>query len=104
MSYFVYIISNSENTPLYVGMTNNLEKRVYEHKNKLLPEAFSSKYNLNKLLYWESGEDVNSVIAREKQLKNWHKSWKLNLIKTTNPLFKDLSSLPNFLDPETSSG
>ena len=109
MLYFVYIISNSQLTPLYVGMTNNLEKRVYEHKNKLLPESFSSRYNLNKLLYWESGEDVNSVIAREKQLKNWHKSWKLNLIKSTNAKFQDLSILPNYvssgevLDPETSS-
>jgi putative endonuclease len=104
MSYFVYIISNSKLTPLYIGMTNNLEKRIYEHKNKLIPNSFSTKYNLNKLLYWEIGEDINSVIAKEKQLKNWHRKWKIDLIQTINPNFKDLSILPNFLDPESSSG
>ena len=85
-------------------MTNNLEKRLFEHKNKLIPDSFSARYCLNKLLYWEISEDVNSVIAREKQLKNWRREWKINLIQSTNPKFKDLSNYPNYLDPETSSG
>jgi putative endonuclease len=104
MPYYVYIISNTKLAPLYIGVTNNLEKRIYEHKNKLISGSFSSKYNLSKLLYWERGQDIDSCIKREKQLKNWHRQWKLNLIKTTNPNFKDLSEYPNFVDPETSSG
>jgi putative endonuclease len=111
VSYFVYIISNSENTPLYVGVTKNLEKRIYEHKNKVYLKSYSTKYNLGKLLYWEISEDINSAIAREKQLKNWHKKWKENLIKTINYNFKDLSTCLNYLnlglfeplDSETSS-
>jgi putative endonuclease len=111
MSYFVYIISNSENSPLYVGVTNNLENRIWEHKNKICINSYSSKYNLDKLLYWEISEDITSAIAREKQLKNWHKKWKENLIKTINYNFQDLSACLNYLnlplvqplDSETSS-
>jgi putative endonuclease len=104
MNYYVYIMSNAKNSPLYVGMTSNLEKRIWEHKNKLVEGSFTSKYNLTKLLYWEMCEDVNSIITRKKQLKNWHKSWKLNLIKTTNPKLKDLSLFETYTDSETSSG
>ena len=71
-------------------MTNNLERRMFEHKNKLI-EGFSKKYNLAKLVYYEVIEDVNSVLKREKQLKNWHREWKINLIKEFNPTWKDLS-------------
>ena len=98
MSYFVYIISNQKNNPLYIGVTNNIERRIFEHKNKLIPDSFSFRYFLNKLLYWEITEDIISAISREKQLKNWHKDWKLNLIKSTNPKYKDLSILPNYCD------
>ena len=100
MSFYVYIISNQKNSPLYIGVTNDLERRIYEHKNKLIQKSFSSKYCLDKLLFWETTEDVVVAIEREKQLKNWHKIWKLNLIKTINPNYKDLSICNNFLDPE----
>lgn len=96
-TYFVYILTNFKNKVLYIGITNNLERRSYEHRNHLV-KGFSDKYNLNKLIYFEEYRDVNTALAREKQLKNWHRDWKLNLIRSINPEFKDL------LDPETSSG
>jgi len=71
-------------------MTNNLQRRIYEHKNKLI-EGFSKKYNLTKLVYYESTVDVTSAIKREKQLKNWHRKWKINLIEESNAEWKDLS-------------
>ena len=89
--YYVYIITNHSNTTLYIGVTNNIERRMYEHKNKLLG-GFSSKYNLNKLVYYENTGDVYSAINREKQLKRWHREWKINLIKENNPNFDDLSA------------
>ncbi len=75
---------------LYIGMTNNLQRRIYEHKNKLV-DGFSKKYNLTKLVYYESTVDVASAIKREKQLKNWHRDWKINLIEENNVEWKDLS-------------
>ncbi len=91
MSYFVYIITNNKsNTILYIGVTNDIIRRLYEHKKASL-KGFSKKYNIHRLLYFEEYKDVNIAIAREKQLKNWHRQWKLNLIKQTNPDFKDLS-------------
>ena len=88
--YFVYILSNYTNTTLYVGMTNDIKRRLYEHKNKLI-EGFSSKYNTNKLVYYEETSDVKTAIQREKNLKKWNRQWKEELIKKTNPDFKDLS-------------
>ena len=88
--YFVYILSNITNTTLYVGMTNDLKRRLYEHKNKLIP-GFTEKYNVNKLVYYEKTTDVKAAIQREKNLKKWNRAWKLELIKKNNPLFKDLS-------------
>lgn len=93
--YSVYILTNFSNTTLYIGITNNLERRFYEHKNGLV-EGFSKKYKLNKLVYFEEFKYIDQAIAREKQLKNWHRDWKINLIKQQNP---ELSSL----DAETSS-
>ena len=75
---------------MYVGMTNNLERRVYEHKNKLV-EGFTKKYNISKLVYYEQGNDINAVIAREKEIKKWHREKKDNLVKKLNPEWKDLS-------------
>ena len=75
---------------LYIGVTNNIKRRLYEHKNKLV-QGFAEKYNLNKLIYIEETQDVNSALKREKQLKNWHREWKLNLIKEVNPEWNDLS-------------
>ena len=87
--YFVYIMTNKSRT-LYTGVTNNLERRVYEHKNKLLP-GFASKYNITKLVYYESGDDISVAIAREKQIKGWLRAKKIALIESMNPEWKDLS-------------
>ena len=93
--YFVYILTNFHNTVFYAGVTNNLKKRVFEHKNKIL-KGFTEKYNLNKLIYYEATTDIATAIAREKQFKNWHRDWKINLIKQENPDLKDLYD--NILD------
>ena len=89
--YYVYILTNYNETTFYIGVTNDLQRRVFEHKNKLI-DGFSSKYNLTKLVYFEITEDIEVAIKREKQLKNWHRDWKINLIKENNPNFNDLSS------------
>lgn len=88
--YYVYILTNKTNTTLYIGMTNDLKRRLYEHKNKLI-SGFTEKYNVNKLVYYEKTTDVNSAIQREKNIKKWNRDWKLELIKKTNPNFNDLS-------------
>lgn len=89
--YYVYILSNKTRTTFYIGVTNDLQRRMFEHTNRV-SDSFSKKYNLNKLLYFEQATDINSAIAREKQLKNWHREWKLNLIRTMNPDLKDLDA------------
>jgi Predicted endonuclease containing a URI domain len=86
---FIYIITNKSDTVFYIGVTSNLEKRIYEHKNKLI-KGFTTKYNVSKLVYFEVSNDITAAIQREKQLKNWHRDWKVNLIKENNPDFKDL--------------
>lgn len=86
----VYILTNYDETVLYIGVTSDLKKRIWEHKNKTI-EGFTSKYNVNKLVYFEITESIKTAIEREKQLKNWHRKWKINLIKETNPDFRDLS-------------
>ncbi len=88
-TYYVYIITNKWNTTLYIGMTNDLQKRMYEHKQKFV-EGFSKKYNLNKLLYFEETNNVRVAIEREKQLKKWRRDKKLTLIKRINPKYDDL--------------
>lgn len=88
--YYVYIITNKNDTTLYIGVTNNLIKRMYEHKNKLV-DGFSKKYNLNKLVYFEDTDQIEAALSREKQLKNWHRQWKINLINKTNNKWEDLS-------------
>lgn len=88
--YCVYILTNKNNTVLYIGVTGNLERRMYEHKQKLIP-GFTKKYNTDKLVYFEQTTDVMSALQREKQLKNWHRDWKMNLIQKTNPHWKELS-------------
>jgi len=76
---------------LYIGVTNNLERRVYEHKNKLI-NGFTKKYNLTKLVYYEVFNNIEDAIHREKQLKNWHRPWKINLIESSNKDWRDLST------------
>ena len=88
-SYFIYIMSSFSGV-LYIGVTNNLKRRVYEHKQELV-EGFSKKYKCKKLVYFEEYKDINQAIAREKQLKNWNRKKKDRLIIKLNPDFKDLS-------------
>lgn len=85
---YVYIIGN-EKPIIYIGVTSDLVKRIYQHKNGIF-DGFSNKLNLHKLLYYEFFENIASALEREKQLKNWHRLWKINLIKSMNPTFKDL--------------
>ena len=107
----VYIMTNYLNTTFYVGVTNNLLRRVIEHKSQS-KECFTSKYNLNKLVYYEITESIELAINREKQLKNWKRQWKIDLIKKNNSSFKDLSNdigltddlMKTLIDPESSSG
>jgi putative endonuclease len=87
--FYVYIMTNKHNNVFYVGMTNNLVRRVYEHKEKLL-EGFTRRYNLNKLVYYEIAETASAAIAREKQLKGGSREDKVNLIKQMNPKWLDL--------------
>jgi putative endonuclease len=89
--YYVYILSNNKNGTLYIGMTNDIERRIYEHKNGLV-EGFIKRYGLSKLVFCEFYKYVNDAIKREKQLKNWHRQWKINLIEENNPNWDDLSS------------
>ena len=89
-TYYVYIMTNKSDAVLYIGVTNNLQRRIYEHKNKLV-KGFSEKYNLCKLVYYETTNDVNSAITREKKLKNWRRQWKMDLITAENPGFADLN-------------
>jgi len=86
---YVYILTNMKRGTLYIGVTSDLVGRIWQHKEKLV-EGFSKKYGLDKLVYYESIESIESAIAREKQLKNWHREWKLNLIEESNPTWKDL--------------
>ena len=88
--YYVYILTNTYNTVLYIGVTNNLERRLYEHKNKLV-DGFTKKYNLHKLVYFDTTTDVRSAIEREKQLKGWARAKKNALIESINPDWTDLS-------------
>jgi len=87
--YCVYILTNKWGTVLYIGITSNLPKRIWEHKNKIV-KGFTEKYNLNKLVYYEIHEDVNEAIKKEKQIKKWRRTWKINLIQKNNPEWKDL--------------
>jgi putative endonuclease len=89
-TYFVYVLASGKNGTLYVGVTNDLKRRVQEHKEKSV-EAFTSKYAIDKLVYYEQTEDVFSAIQREKQLKKWNRLWKLRIIEEMNPEWKDLS-------------
>ncbi|OGM93671.1 hypothetical protein A2524_03610 [Candidatus Wolfebacteria bacterium RIFOXYD12_FULL_48_21] len=89
MQYYIYILANKRNGTLYIGVTNDLKRRVYEHKEKLI-EGFTKIYSIDRLVYFEATPDVRSAIAREKCLKEWHRNWKLKLIEKENPEWKDL--------------
>lgn len=86
---YVYMLASARNGTLYVGVTSDLVKRVYEHKAKLV-KGFTSRYNVDKLVWFEQSESIESAIAREKQLKEWKRAWKIELIEETNPYWNDL--------------
>ena len=86
---YIYIMTNFRNTTLYIGVTNNLIRRVYEHKNKMI-DGFTKRYNLNKVIYYEIFNDIKTAIEREKQLKNFSRQKKIDLIKSMNPDWNDL--------------
>lgn len=88
---YVYILTNKRNNVFYIGVTADLVKRFWEHKNKFV-EGFTEKYNVDKLVYYEVADNIESAINREKQLKRWHRQWKINLIIEFNPTFEDLYS------------
>jgi putative endonuclease len=88
--YYVYILMNIWNTTSYIGVTNSLSERIWQHKEKLV-KGFTEKYNLNKLVYYEIFKDVVEAVEREKQLKRWSRKKKVDLIKKLNPEFRDLS-------------
>ena len=94
-TYYVYILANKRNETLYIGITNDLAKRISEHKSGMM-EGFTKKYSIDKLVYYESTTDVNEAITREKRLKKWKRQWKIDLIENSNPDWRDLSV--NFLE------
>ncbi len=88
-SYYVYILASKKNGTLYIGVTSDLIKRTEEHKNNLV-DGFTKKYNVHNLVYFETTNNIESAIQREKQLKAWRRSWKLDLIEKENPMWSDL--------------
>ncbi len=89
MQYYVYILANRPRGTLYVGVTSSLLRRIYQHKEKMV-EGFSAKYDLSKLVYFEKFENIRNAVTREKQMKKWNRIWKIELIETSNPDWKDL--------------
>ena len=89
MAYYVYILTNKYKNVLYTGITNDLLRRVYEHRNHLIKDSFTTKYNITKLVYFEMTEDVRSAIEREKQIKSWNRKRKDMLVESQNPTWED---------------
>jgi putative endonuclease len=87
------MLTNISNNVLYIGVTSDLFFRLQEHKNKKFPASFTSKYNCTKFVYYENFSTIDEAISREKQLKNWQRQWKENLIMSVNPAWKDLFDL-----------
>ncbi len=90
MTYYVYILTNWNGKVMYIGVTNNLERRLYEHKHQLA-DGFTKRYNVHKLVYYEQAGDVRAAIAREKQLKGWSRRKKDALVAGKNPAWRDMS-------------
>ncbi len=88
--YYVYILASKRNGTLYIGVTNDLQRRLYEHKAGLI-DGFTKKYGVDMLVHFEETNDIHVAIQREKQLKKWNRAWKIRLIEETNPGWKDLS-------------
>lgn len=100
-SYYIYILASRTNGTLYIGVTNSLERRNIEHVSGI-PGSFTQKYDVKRLVYFEGTDSIEAAIAREKQLKNWHRQWKINLIESLNPSWQDLST-KHRMGAETSS-
>ena len=90
MDYYIYILTNAHRTVLYTGVTNDLVRRVYEHKHHLNRESFTARYNVEYLVYYEAASDVEAAILREKQIKGWNRKHKNKLIESKNPNWADL--------------
>jgi len=88
-SYYVYLLASRRKGTLYVGVTNDLSKRVWQHKQELV-EGFTKKYGVKSLVWFEQTESIESAIVREKQIKKWNRDWKVELIEKTNPQWRDL--------------
>jgi len=88
--YYVYILSSKRNGTLYIGVTNDLFNRSFQHKLKQNPDSFTAKYNVNKLVYFEEYQYIQDAILRETQLKKWNRQWKIRLIEENNPTWRDL--------------
>jgi putative endonuclease len=90
--YYIYVLTNWNNRVIYIGVTNDLERRVFEHKNKLV-KGFTEKYNVNNLVYFEETGDVNAALAREKEIKKWRREKKDALVTNSNPQWTELKIL-----------
>ncbi len=91
VNFYVYILASKKNGVLYIGLTNELERRLYEHKNKVL-KGFTYKYNVDKLVYYEEFETYEEAFTRERRLKKWNRNWKIRLIEKENSEWDDLSA------------
>ena len=89
MAYFVYIMASQRHGTLYIGVTNNLIRRVYEHREKITP-GFTSKYNVNRLVWFDQTDSIEAAIQHEKRLKHWQRAWKIEMIEKANPQWEDL--------------
>ena len=90
MNYYVYILANKFNTVIYTGITKDLLRRVYEHRNHMDPKSFTAKYDVTRLVFYETTTDVRAAIEREKQIKSWSRAKKNRLVETMNPRWQDL--------------
>ena len=90
MSYYVYILANATNVAIYTGVTNNLIRRVWEHKENADPKSYTAKYHIHKLVYYEETTDVRIALEREKQIKDWNRKRKNQLVESMNPSWRDL--------------
>ena len=89
MAYYVYILASRKDGAIYIGVTNDIVRRIYEHRIKAVP-GFTSKYNITRLVWFEAHDDPTNAIAREKELKKWQRAWKIRLIEAQNPEWSDL--------------
>ena len=90
--WYIYIVANKPNGVIYIGVTDNIDERVREHKNKVYPKSFTARYNCDCLVYFEEFQNGEEASIREKQFKKWKREWKINLIEEMNPNWSDLSA------------